>query len=197
MKTPLILAIPLVTAISQGSFARTLTSDQPVQRSLERRAVEAVNWGHGGRKLRPDRLWADVQFRFINVNLVEAKNWCPISSSSRPRHLSFSGTPASDEANVPPVPKENVMRGRMMMVLASAALAGSLLATDAQAHGAGAFGGDGGGGAGLRGNHASGDDGHGGYGNRSNGLRDGFRGYGGRDVWGHWGAYYGPMIPTI
>jgi hypothetical protein len=22
----------------------------------------------------------------------------------------------------------------------------------------------------------------------------GFRGYEGRDVWGHWGAYYGPMI---
>jgi hypothetical protein len=28
-------------------------------------------------------------------------------------------------------------------------------------------------------------------------LRGGFRGYGGRDVWGHWGAYYGPMIPPI
>ncbi len=38
---------------------------------------------------------------------------------------------------------------------------------------------------------ASGD----GYGNRASGLRRGFRGYGGRDVWGHWGAYYGPMIP--
>jgi hypothetical protein len=24
----------------------------------------------------------------------------------------------------------------------------------------------------------------------------GFRGDGGRDVWGHWGAYYGPMVPT-
>ena len=23
-----------------------------------------------------------------------------------------------------------------------------------------------------------------------------FRGYGSRDVWGHWGAYYGPMIPA-
>jgi hypothetical protein len=28
-------------------------------------------------------------------------------------------------------------------------------------------------------------------------LRGGFRGYGSRDVWGHWGAYYGPMIPAI
>ena len=35
------------------------------------------------------------------------------------------------------------------------------------------------------------------YGNRGSSLRDGFRRYGGRDVWGHWGAYYGPMIPTI
>ena len=23
-----------------------------------------------------------------------------------------------------------------------------------------------------------------------------FSGYGNGDVWGHWGAYYGPMIPT-
>ena len=23
-----------------------------------------------------------------------------------------------------------------------------------------------------------------------------FSGFGNRDVWGHWGAYYGPMIPT-
>ena len=23
-----------------------------------------------------------------------------------------------------------------------------------------------------------------------------FSGYGNRDVWGHWGAYYGPMITT-
>ena len=23
-----------------------------------------------------------------------------------------------------------------------------------------------------------------------------FGGYGSRDVWGHWGAYYGPMIPA-
>jgi hypothetical protein len=23
-----------------------------------------------------------------------------------------------------------------------------------------------------------------------------FSGYGSRDVWGHWGAYYGPMIPA-
>jgi hypothetical protein len=28
-------------------------------------------------------------------------------------------------------------------------------------------------------------------------LRGGFRGYGSRDMWGHWGAYYGPMIPAI
>jgi hypothetical protein len=28
-------------------------------------------------------------------------------------------------------------------------------------------------------------------------LHNGLRGYGNRDVWGHWGAYYGPMIPAI
>jgi hypothetical protein len=92
------------------------------------------------------------------------------------------------------------MRGRMMMVLASAALAGSLLATDAQARGGGGHGNGGGGGEGFRGDHFSGgfgdtlSDSYGGYGTRGSGLRGGFRVYGGRDVWGHWGAYYGPMI---
>jgi hypothetical protein len=40
-------------------------------------------------------------------------------------------------------------------------------------------------------------DGHGGYGNHVSDLRGGFPGYGGRNVWGHRGAYYGPMIPPI
>jgi hypothetical protein len=40
---------------------------------------------------------------------------------------------------------ENVMRGRVMMILASALLAGSLLATGAQARGGGGGGGHGGG----------------------------------------------------
>jgi hypothetical protein len=26
---------------------------------------------------------------------------------------------------------------------------------------------------------------------------DGFRDYESRDVWGHWGGYYGPMIPSV
>jgi len=55
----------------------------------------------------------------------------------------------------------------------------------------------------FRGNHFRGafggvpGDGFGGYGSRTGGLRNGFRGYESRDVWGHWGAYYGPMIPAI
>jgi hypothetical protein len=62
---------------------------------------------------------------------------------------------------------------------------------------------DGGGGHGFRGDHFGGGfdvtpgDGYRGHGNRSSGLRGGFRGYDGRDGWGHWGAYYGPMIPMI
>jgi hypothetical protein len=28
-------------------------------------------------------------------------------------------------------------------------------------------------------------------------LGDRFHRYEGRDMWGHWGAYYGPMIPSI
>ena len=42
-----------------------------------------------------------------------------------------------------------------------------------------------GGGDGLRHNH------FGGFGGTPG------DGYGGRDVWGHWGAYYGPMVPTL
>jgi hypothetical protein len=29
------------------------------------------------------------------------------------------------------------------------------------------------------------------------GEGDRFRGYEGHDVWGHWGAYYGPMLPIV
>lgn len=52
------------------------------------------------------------------------------------------------------------------------------------------------GGDGFRGNHLGG--GFGVFpGDRASGLRGGFRGYGGRDVWGHWDTYYGPMVATI
>jgi hypothetical protein len=55
----------------------------------------------------------------------------------------------------------------------------------------------------LRRNHVGGGfrstphDAHGGYGDRAIGLGGGVNGYGGRDVWGHWGTYYGPMVHTI
>jgi len=76
-------------------------------------------------------------------------------------------------------------------------LGSSGLSTGAFARGAGHGGGDG-----SHSNHPGGGfgdtpGGHGGYGNRASGLRGGFRGYGSRDVWGHWGAYYGPMVPPI
>ena len=45
MKKPLIFAIALAAAIPQASFAQTLTADQLTQRSIERRAIEAVIWG--------------------------------------------------------------------------------------------------------------------------------------------------------
>jgi hypothetical protein len=32
------------------------------------------------------------------------------------------------------------------------------------------------------------------YGNRAGGLRGELCGYEDRDVWGHWGGYYGPMV---
>ena len=57
-----------------------------------------------------------------------------------------------------------------------------------------------GGADGFRDNHLSGGFGvisGDGYGGRASGLRGGFHRYGGRDVWGHRGTYYGPMVPTI
>jgi hypothetical protein len=51
---------------------------------------------------------------------------------------------------------ENDMRGRVMMVLASALIAGSLLATDAQARGGGGGGHGGGGGGGHMGGFGGG-----------------------------------------
>src|ERR1700730_13018306 len=90
------------------------------------------------------------------------------------------------------------MRGRVMMILASAVLAGSLLATDAQARGGGGGGGHGGGGGGrghmggFGGGHMRGfGGGHiGGFGGgRVAGFRGGHFGYRGRHFAG--GRYYG------
>jgi hypothetical protein len=89
-----------------------------------------------------------------------------------------------------------------IVVLAIVLVLGSPgLSTSAFARGSGY--GRGGGGDGFRGNHfspgsdAAPGDSYGGYGNRASGLRGGFRRYEDRDVWGHWGADYGPMIPMI
>ena len=35
------------------------------------------------------------------------------------------------------------------------------------------------------------------WGVRHIGEDNGLRGYANRDVWGHWGNYYGPMIPSV
>jgi hypothetical protein len=51
-------------------------------------------------------------------------------------------------------------------------------------------------GDGVRGNRISEGFGGGGYGYRASGLH-GPGGYRNRDVWGHWGTYYGPMVPVI
>src|ERR1700730_348105 len=93
----------------------------------------------------------------------------------------FSDTPASALwRTIPPNELENVMRGRVMMILASAVLAGSLLATGAQARGGG--GGHGGGGGG---GHMGGGGGHmGGFGGGHMG------GFGG----GHMGGFGGGHI---
>ena len=94
------------------------------------------------------------------------------------------------------------------MLRNAAAVLAILLVFGCSGHSASAFAGGGsyggsGGGDGFRRNHfgagfgGAAGDGHGGYVNRANGLRGGSSGYGPRDMWGHWGAYYGPMIPKI
>ena len=76
----------------------------------------------------------------------------------------------------------------LLLVLGSSGLSASAFARDG-GYGAGRAGVD------VRGNSFGGcvrgvcGDG------RASGLHGEFPGYHGRDVWGHWGAYYGPMIP--
>jgi hypothetical protein len=85
-----------------------------------------------------------------------------------------------------------VMLHKTVAVLAIAlALGSSALSTSAFARGGGHGGSGGFGGARMAGSAC------GGYGARVSGLHGGFHAYGRRDVWGHWGAYYGPMIPMI
>jgi hypothetical protein len=78
----------------------------------------------------------------------------------------------------------------VLLVLASSGLSASAFARDG-GYGAGSAC------AGARDNSFGSTPGecYDGYGNRGSGLRGEFRGNQGRDVWGHWGAYYGPMIP--
>jgi hypothetical protein len=92
------------------------------------------------------------------------------------------------------------MLRKTMVVIAIVLLGNSGLSTSAFARSGGHRGG--GRDDSLRGNHLRGGfgavrgDSFGGYGNRS-GSHNGLRERGKGDVWGHWGAYYGPMIPAI
>ena len=93
------------------------------------------------------------------------------------------------------------MLRKPMVVIAIVFLGSSGLSTGAFARSGGHGGG--GGGDSVRGNHLR--DGFGGiradsfgvYDNSTGGSHNGLLGHGNRDVWGHWGAYYGPMIPAI
>jgi hypothetical protein len=95
---------------------------------------------------------------------------------------------------------------RSSMLRSATLVLATLLALGSFGLSTGAFARDGGyraGGAGLgvRGDNFGGGlsgnpgDGHDDYGNHASGLRGEFHVYRGRDVWGHWGAYYGPMLP--
>ena len=101
-----------------------------------------------------------------------------------------------------------MLRRTMVVLAVSLVLGGSALSTSAFARG-GSHGGGGLAGCGFRSDHFTGafgdgrtvGDGYGygykGFRGRVSGLRGGFHEYHGYqrgDVWGHWGAYYGPMI---
>ena len=91
-----------------------------------------------------------------------------------------------------------MLRKTSVALAISLVLGGSALASSAFDRGSGYGGGSGLGGGGIRGNHLAGAFGGGHIirdrGGRVSGLRGGFHGYRRRDVWGHWGGYYGPMI---
>ena len=100
------------------------------------------------------------------------------------------------------------MMRKTMVVLATLVLGSSALSTTAFARGGagGSYGAGGGlGGGGVRGDHFAGGSGggriagggYGDYGRRVGALRGGFYRYRRHDVWGHWGAYYGPMVAPI
>src|SRR2546430_866424 len=97
--------------------------------------------------------------------------------------------------------RSSMLRKAIVILAIVLVLGSSGLSTSAFAR----SGGHGGGGRGdsFRGNHFRDGfggipgDSLGGYGNGTGGLHSRLRGYGNRDVWGHWGTYYGPMIPAI
>jgi hypothetical protein len=94
-----------------------------------------------------------------------------------------------------------MLRSTTLVLAILVALGSSGLSTSAFARDGGYRAG--GAGAGVRSDNFGGGlggtsgDGYDDYGSRASGLRGEFRGYAGRDVWGHWGAYYGPVIPMI
>ena len=98
--------------------------------------------------------------------------------------------------------KEVVMLRKAMVVLAvTLVLGGSALSSSAFAR-SGGYGGGGLGGRSFRSDHFAGafgdgrtvGEGYGGFSGRVSRLRGSFHRYRRDDVWGHWGAYYGPMI---
>ena len=90
-----------------------------------------------------------LQFRIIEREFSrdgEQRSSSSVHRDVRVCHVGTRQRPTTSlRRKVPPIPKENIMRGRVMMILASAVLAGSLLATGAQARGGGGGGGHGGG----------------------------------------------------
>jgi len=73
-------------------------------------------------------------------------------------------------------------------------LGSSGLSTSAFARSCGHGGGRG---DGFRGNHFPGCFGRIPGDSRTGGSHGGLRGQVSRDLWGHWGTYYGPMIPAL
>jgi len=128
----------------------------------------------------------------LNANLVETPNiHSHLQGIATLAFALLAMPPSIPVADGPPTKKENIMRGRVMMVLATALLAGSLVATAAQARGGGGGGGGhGGGGFGGGGGHMGGGFG-GGHMGGFGGAHIG--GLGGAHIGGLGGAHFGAM----
>jgi hypothetical protein len=132
----------------------------------------------------------------IGQAIASARSWILDVGRKLPFEQPIGMVPGSSECESIFV-RSSMLRKAIVFLAMLFVLSSSGLSSSAFARGSGPEA------DGLRGNAinrgfgATAGDGNGGYSSAARGLHGGFPGHRGRDVWGHWGAYYGPMIPVI